>query len=690
MNQHTLDVLEYDKIIELLAGYTTSGLGKNLARRVRPLTDIRQIERLISETTELKTVLSPNLRPPLGGLHDLFPILEKLEKGEETLIIDEIMLTKETLRAGRIVKGYLEDTDNSYSHLHRLAQSIIIHPEIEAKIEKTFDEGGGTKSSASAELKSIRNQIGVIRGRIRSKLQSTIRSKGVNPYLQDAIVRERKGRPVIAVQARYADRIPGAKRDRSDSGNTVFIEPASIRGMGDELQALIDAEKAEMVRILREITAMIAGKIEPLCKTLNILAHIDMTYAKVCFSRDYDMNPPTLNEDGTINLNNARHPLLLVLQRQANESGDSENTAEAVPIDFRLGDEFNTLIVTGPNTGGKTVALKTVGLLTLMAQAGMHVPAEENATLAVFPQVFADIGDEQSIEQSLSTFSSHLKNIAEILAHTDDKTLVLLDELGGGTDPAEGAALGESILKYLHERNSRTAVTTHISPLKNLGYTIPGMENASVEFDIATLQPTYKLLIGIPGSSNALRIAKQLGLPDEVIADAEESSTQQDDNNTSELMNQLQAAKVITEENKRVAEQAKAEALRLEHEYREKLEELAEQEKEMREQLRKDAFNEFRSIKGRIDRLRDPKVSSKSLLTSLQEISMYMADKLKTSPEGQQRGESIQKLKVGDKVRVRSLDRAGILSEVDSNTQKAIVRLGAIQMTVSLEDVDVD
>lgn len=689
MNQHTLDVLEYGKIIELLVSYTTSGLGKNLAQRIQPLTDVRLIERLIAETTELKTLLSPDVRLPLGGLHDLFPLLEKLEKGEEILLPEEIMLIKETLRAGRIVKGYLEGTDKSYPHLRQLAQSISIYPDIEAKIEKIFDEGGGMKSSASSELKSIRNKIGVLRGRIRSKLQSVMRARHVNPHLQDTIVRERKGRSVIAVKERHADRVSGAIRDKSDSGNTVFIEPEATRGMGDELQASMDAEKAEMARILREITAIIAEKIKPLRKTLNILAHIDLTYAKVCFSRDYDMNPPLLNTDDVINFNNARHPLLLALQRESakTELSHSSFPTPIVPIDFRLGDDFNTLIITGPNTGGKTVTLKTVGLLTLMTQSGMHVPAGENSTLSVFPQVFADIGDEQSLEQSLSTFSSHLRNIASILSQADNKSLVLLDELGGGTDPAEGAALGKSILEYLHVRNTRTTVTTHISPLKNLGYTVPGIENASVEFDIATLQPTYRLLIGTPGSSNALRIAKRLGLPHEVIANAEKTSTQKDDS-TAELMNQLQAAKVTTEENKRITEQAKAEALRLEHEYRKKLDELAKQETEMREQLHKNAFTALRTTKGRIDRLRGAQASPK-LLKSLHEISIYMSDKLKEFPEEKQQREFIHKLKTGDEVRVHSLDRVGILSEIDSHTQKAVVRLGAMQMTVPLEDVGV-
>ena len=567
MNQHALDVLEYDKIRELLVGYAASGLGIRLAQEIQPLTDLHRIERLIAETTELKRLLSPDRYLPLGGLHDLSPILEKLDKGAEILIIEEIMHVKETLRAFRIVKGYLEDAKGDYPHLRRLAGSIRLYSEIDAKIENTLNENGAVKSSASPELKSIRKTIQAVKGRIQSKLQSTLRSKSVSPYLQDPIIRERKGRPVIAVKERDASRVPGAVRDRSDRGNTVFIEPEAVRELGNELQAAIDAEGAEIVRLLSEITAKIAAVTAPMGETLKILAHLDLTYAKVRFSRDYEMNPPTLNGNGWLNLKVARHPLLLTLQRE--EDSDIE---VVVPIDFRLGGDFNTLIITGPNTGGKTITLKTVGLLTLMAQSGMHIPAREGSELAVFSRITADIGDEQSIEQSLSTFSSHLRNIAEILSSADENSLVLLDELGGGTDPAEGAALGKSILEYLHTRNARTVVSTHISPLKNLGYTVPGIENASVEFDIATLRPTHKLLIGTPGSSNALAIAQRLGLPDEVIVNAENSSAEQDDG-AAELINQLQAAKVVTEKNKRAATEAQAEAARLENEYRQKLDE---------------------------------------------------------------------------------------------------------------------
>ena len=681
MNQHALDVLEYDKIRELLVSYTASGLGARLAQRIQPLTDLHRIERLIAETTELKRLLSPDRYLPLGGLHDLSPILEKSDKGTDILIIEEIMHVKETLRAFRIVKEFLADAKGDYPHLRQLAGEIRLYPEIDAKIENTLNENGAVKNSASPELRSIRKTIQAVKGRIQGRLQSTLRSKSVSPYLQDPIIRERKGRPVIAVKERDAARVPGSVRDRSDRGNTVFIEPEAVRELGNELQAAIDAEGAEIVRLLREITAKIAAVTEPMGETLKILAHLDLTYAKVRFSRDYEMNPPALNPNGRLNLKTGCHPLLLTLQREE----DSEVEA-VVPIDFRLGDDFNTLIITGPNTGGKTITLKTVGLLTLMAQSGMHISAGEGSEVAVFSHISADIGDEQSIEQSLSTFSSHLRNIAEILSSADENSLVLLDELGGGTDPAEGAALGRSILKYLHTRNARTVVSTHISPLKNLGYTVPGVENASVAFDIATLRPTYKLLIGTPGSSNALAIAKRMGLPDEVITNAETGSAGQDDG-AAELINQLQAAKVVMEKNKRAATETQAEAARLESEYRQKLDKISAQETETQAQLSVDTYALLQQIKGQIDRLCHSEGSRRSLLESLSEISVYMAGELNEFPEEQERQEIIHELKEGDEVRVHSLDSVGVLSDVDTQTQKAVVRFGAMQMTVPLDDV---
>ena len=677
MNRHALDVLEYGQIKELLTGHATSGLGKRKTRQIRPLTDVEQIERLIAETTELKKLLAPARELPIGGLHDLFPLLDKLDGGEEVLLIEEILLFADTLRAGRTVKGYMEDADESCPHMRGYADAIAAFPKIEEQIANTFNEGGAIKNTASPRLKSLRKTIEQLRGKIRSKLQSLLRASNVSPYLQDTGVREVKGRPTLAIKAQHASRIGGSRRDRSDSGGTVFVEPEAVRGMGDELEAALDAEKAEMRRILQEITAMIAAQSKPLRKTLELLAHIDMTYAKVRLSRAFEMNPPTLNTNGVMRLHDARHPLLMDLQRR---TGDPK---EVVPIDLRLGEEFDTLIITGPNTGGKTVTLKTVGLLTLMAQSGMHVSASAGSSLAVFQNVLADIGDEQSIEQSLSTFSSHLLHVGEILEQASEQTLVLMDELGGGTDPAEGAALARAILEHLHEQGARTAVSTHISDLKKLGYTVPGIENASIEFDLATLQPTHRLMIGTPGSSNALAIARRLGLPGEVL-DRAEMDPKKDDDSTGELINQLQAARAAAVKNQRATEEAREEASRLERDFREKLEELAIKEAERQERGGEEAFAVLGTIRREIEALCRNEPTRRALLQRLREVSASIDAQLEKSPEVKRR----KSLKVGDEVKVISLDRVGVLSEIDDQGKKAVVQLGALPMTVSLEDLD--
>ena len=687
MNAHALEVLEYGRIREILAHYAASGLGQHLAGNLQPLTDLHEIQRRITETTEMKRLLEPERYLPMGGLHDLSPILAQLKQGESVLAIEDIVWVRETLRAFSIVKGFLTDADESYIHLKRLATQIDTFDAISGRIDQTLSETGAVKSDASPELKSIRRTIQTVQGRIRTRLQSVLRSKSVAPYLQDTIVRERKGRLVIAVKERDASRVPGMIRERSDRGNSVFIEPEAIRPLGNELQAAQDAEKAEIVRLLHEITAMIAKEVDPIGETLKILAHLDLTYAKVRFSRDYAMNPPKLDTDGVIDLKTARHPLLLVLQRNATaEQGASiENV---VPIDFRLGDDFNTLIITGPNTGGKTVTLKTAGLLTLMAQSGMHIPAEPDSQVAVFSHVAADIGDEQSLEQSLSTFSSHLKNITEILSKASEQSLVLLDELGGGTDPTEGAALGKAILEYLHAKGARTAVTTHISQLKQLGYTVPGMENASVEFDVATLKPTHKLLIGTPGSSNALVIAKRMGLPETVIESAQKSALRNGDE-TASLINQLQSAKASAIVNKQATEQAQATVQHLEAELRQRLAALETREGEMQTRLRREAFKAFYAIKDKVEQLHRAAVTHPPLLKPLEELREYLGETLQGLPEAQQRTAFIDALKPGDDVQVRRLGQVGKLKAIDSASQKATVQLGAMQMTVTLEELDV-
>ena len=570
LNQHALDVLEYESVRELLLERAASGLGAGLARQIEPLTDRERIEHLLAETGELKRLLEPRRSLPMGGLHDLTPLMDRLEAGEEILTIEEILHVGETLAACRSIKGYFSEVDESYPHLSSLDRDIATYPELEGRLRKTFGDGASILNQATPELNAIRKQIRLLRTRIQGKLQSVLRSGGVSPYLEDTGIRERGGRPVIAIKAGHASRVAGRRRGKSDSGSTVFLEPEGVCEFGDELEAARNHEKEEMAHILRQLTRLIADSVESLRRTLAVLAHIDLTFAKVRLSRDFEMEPPALNSEGVVRLERARHPLLLALHQP--RPGETAG-APVVPIDVRLGDDFHTLVITGPNTGGKTITLKTIGLLCLMAQSGLHIPVERGSTVPVFEHIAADIGDEQSIEQSLSTFSSHLRNIAAMLARAGRNSLILLDELGGGTDPAEGAALASAILHFLHARGARTAVTTHISQLKTLAYTLPGVENASIAFDVETLEPTHELLTGTPGNSNALVIARRLGLPEEVITHALGQARDQN-GNAIDLVDQLQEARKAAAADREQARASREAAQRLEDEWRRKLEKL--------------------------------------------------------------------------------------------------------------------
>ncbi|MEE3258091.1 MAG: MutS2/Smr-associated SH3 domain-containing protein [Candidatus Latescibacterota bacterium] len=674
MNKHALEVLEYPQIVDLLAGFATSGLGQERVRRLVPLSDVAEVARLQAETTELKTLLMPEQDLPIGGLHDLSFILLKLAKGTDALPIDEILLVADTLRAARNVRAYLEEADETiYPHLVRLVAGIAIFPELEARIDKTFNEQGAMRSSASPRLKSLRNEIQTLRGRIRGKLTTLMRSSGLAPYLQDTGIRESDGRPALAIQSHHAAKVSGVQRGRSDTGSTVFVEPEGIRAMGDELEGAVDAEKAEQLRILRELTARIAEPVKELRQTLDTMAHVDMTFAKVRMSRAFEMQPPRLDTQGRIRLREARHPLLLDLMHRG-------GLEEVVPINVRLGDDFHTLIITGPNTGGKTITLKTIGLLTLMAQAGMHVPAADS-TLAVFDGVWADIGDEQSIEQSLSTFSSHLTQIGQILAAAGEQSLVLLDELGGGTDPAEGAALARAILDYLHRRGTRTAITTHISQLKMLGYAVAGMENASIEFDMESLKPTHRVLIGTPGSSNALALARRLGLPGEVLDRAEENPGA---DGATELLNELQGARVRALKDREEAMQLREEAQAQAGETQRKLAEVQAQVELLKFENGQAAYAALRELARKLEELIQREPSKRSLLQALGELGAVIARELERAPAP----EISRPFKPGDRVHVRSLGKVGVLNQVDTRANKAVVDFGSLPMTVALEDVE--
>lgn len=673
MNEHALERLEYPQIIEILASYATSGLGKREVAQLQPLSDRGEVERLLAETSELKALLMPEQDLPIGGLHDVSFSLLKLEKGDDILPIDEILAIGDTLRATRNVKNYLTDAGEMYPHVAAMADDIGVFDELEQRIDKTFNEGGAVRSTASPRLKNLRNEIQTLRGRVRGKLSSLLRSDIAN-HLQDTSIREIDQRPAIAVRASAASKVRGVQRGRSDSGGTIFVEPEGVREMSDELARAIDKEKEEIRRIIQEVTAAIAERLEDLRTTLERMAHVDMTFAKVRMSRAFAMQPVALNSDALIRLKEARHPLLLDLA----ERGGLE---EVVPIDVRLGDDFHTLIITGPNTGGKTVALKTIGLLTLMCMTGMHVPAAAESSLPVLNNVFADIGDEQSIEQSLSTFSSHLTQIGQILREADGNCLVLMDELGGGTDPAEGGALAKAILEFLHAKQVRTAITTHISQLKMLGYSVEGMENASIQFDVETLQPTHKLLIGTPGSSNALALARRLGLPEEVIACAADDPQ---DDGSAELLNELQAARSRVLADREEAEKLRAESERLSSDLARKLEDAQAQEQALKVTNGQAAYATLRELKREMETLRAEEPSKRAMLMALG----AMVDKVNTELERAPEIKVERKLRVGSRVHVRSLGRVGVLIELDEGAERAVVDFGALPVKVALEEVE--
>ncbi|MBT6146079.1 MAG: hypothetical protein HOH74_11650 [Gemmatimonadetes bacterium] len=673
MNEHALEVLEYSQVIDLLAGFATSGLGKANIRTLTPLTDRSRVEGLMNETTELKALLEPEQELPLGGLHDLVPILDDLGR-VDVLLVEQILEIADTLRAARKVCAYLRDAGDTYPHMTRLSEGIQTYPKLEECIELTFNENGAIKSSASAALKKARNEIRTLRGRIRGKLATLMRSPGIAPYLQDTGIREHGGRPTLALRAAAASRVPGIQRARSDSGGTVFVEPEGVRQMGLELTGAQDREREEMVRILQAVTALIAAEAPSLRQTLMALAHVDMTFAKVRMSRCFSMQPPQLNDDAVIRLIGARHPLLLDLQRR-------QGIDTVVPIDVRLGDDFHTLIITGPNTGGKTVALKTIGLSVLMAMTGMHVAADADSTLPVLDEVWADIGDEQSIEQSLSTFSSHLTQIGQILHGADARSLVLLDELGGGTDPVEGAALARAILEFLHQRDVRTAVTTHISQLKILGYTITGVENASIEFDLETLQPTHKVLIGRAGNSNALALARRLGLPDAVIAEAE---NRQQDDETARLLNELQDAKLQALTDRERTQSALVEAQGEREAAQHALADAQAQQELARLSNGQAAYDTLRGLKRRIGKMQRDQPSKRDMLLMLEGMMATIESELGRAPEVK----VTRSIQVGDRVNVRSLGRVGVLDQIDDRKKRAVVSFDATPVTVALDEIE--
>ena len=513
VDEHTIEVLEFDKVVLRIAGQSGSEMGREEVLSVAPVGDPEVIRQRLGRASEMMDLIGFDDPVPARGIPDIRRALARCGAEGIALSLEELSQVGEALSVFRQLRDYLDRRRAKYPSLLGLTERLRSHPEVEEAIGRAIGPEGEVRDSASPELSRIRRERERVRSDLRERLErllSTLPQEAV----QDRLVTLREGRFVIPVREGRQSQVPGIVHDQSDSGATVFVEPLATVEMGNRLRQLDVAEAREIERILRALTDRVRGVREDLLDNVEVFGRFDAVYAIAAFSREVEAQLPSLNAEGRVVLRGARHPLLVL---RARESGQGQ---PVVPLDVSLGEGFRTLVLTGPNAGGKTVALKTVGLLTLMACAGLPVPAQPGSEIAVFRRVFADIGDEQSIENDLSTFSSHVRRLAQICAEADAETLVLLDEVGGSTDPDEGAALAMSLLEDLTRRGARTVATTHHGALKAFAHQTEGVENGSMAFDAETLRPTFRLRLSIPGSSYAFEIARRWGMPEGIVEEA--------------------------------------------------------------------------------------------------------------------------------------------------------------------------
>lgn len=560
MDAHTLELLEFGKLRELVAGYAATSLGKELARALRPEADLAAIRRRLRLVTEMTEALSAGLAPPLAGLADVRMLIRRASIGS-ALAGGELNQVKDLLACTGQAYRYRARLSDRWQELQELLVRVDDLGHVARAIEACLDDRGQLLDSASPELSRIRHQLRDFDDRIQNQLKRLLRDPEIRKVLRYPSATVSGDHHVLPVAVNFRHKVEGVVHRTSATGDTVFIEPREITSLSAERALVKTEEEKEQARILRLLSQQVGKVARPLLLALEILAELDLIQAKARFSLDFSHFEPHLNDQGHLWLRQARHPLLEQLFRHAPAAASGGGAERrVVPIDVRLGQEFDLLVITGPNTGGKTVALKTVGLLCLMAQAGLHLPAGEGSQVPVCDQVLADIGDEQSLEQSLSTFSSHISRIAGIVTTATGRSLVLLDELGAGTDPAEGAALGRAILDELRRIGCKAMVTTHLGGLKTYAFQDERTENAAVEFDIETLRPTYRLLIGQFGQSNALQIARRLNLPRELLRRARRYLHRRE--RRSGELKELQAARARAESARAAALSAELEAQR--------------------------------------------------------------------------------------------------------------------------------
>ncbi|MBM7616376.1 endonuclease MutS2 [Alkaliphilus hydrothermalis] len=680
MNERSLRVLEYNKILERLWNKCTSPLGKNMAEELKPLDELSEIIKMQQETSEAQSILIQRGNVPIAGIHDVLHYLKRTEIGSY-LDPGQLLQLNSTLTAARRLKSYLKaDGEAKFPIIQGLAESLHTFREIEDKITMSIISDTEISDNASSELKHIRRSINTKNEAIRNKLNSIISSTGTQKYLQDAIITIRQDRYVVPVKQEHRGNVPGLIHDQSSSGATLFIEPMAVVELNNQLKELILKEKAEIERILREISAMIADVAMEIRSNQEILKQLDFIFAKGKLSIEMKAVEPELNDQGKFHIKKGRHPLL--------------KADEVVPTTIWLGEDFRILMVTGPNTGGKTVTLKTVGLFSLMAQSGLHVPADFGTKLAVFDQIFADIGDEQSIEQSLSTFSSHMTNIVRILEEVTPNSLVLFDELGAGTDPTEGAALAMAIINHLRELKASVIATTHYSELKQFALSNEDIENASVEFDVKTLRPTYRLLIGVPGKSNAFEISRKLGLSDKII-DASKEFISNDDIEFEDILQNIESNRRATEADREEAQRLRMEQQRLTQQYSDKKQQLEQQQDKMIKDAKKEAYKIVKVAKAEADEiiknLRELKLEmeEKEIQKKLEEAKKQLTGKMDALGEtvedlftNKTSKKPPKNLKPGETVKVISLNQTGHVVEPANDKGEVLVQVGIMKINI--------
>lgn len=677
MDLAVLKTLEYHKIITLLTERASCALGKALAENLVPSNEFLEVSQWMQETSEGKTILDLSLRAPLGGIRDIRASLQKAELGA-VLETHELLGIASTLYAMRQIKRFFKDLTLDVPILKNLAQNIEIVGQLENHIETTIDEHGHIRDTASVELQRIRREIKKSQNQIKERLDSVLRSTEYQKFFQEALVTMRDDRYVVPIKQEYRQAFPGIIHDQSSSGATLFIEPMAIVNLNNDVKQLMAAEKHELERILRVVTLQVAKYSDVLSENSAILAQIDFIFAKAKLGQDMQATMPLLNQTGYVELHQAKHPLI-----------DRE---KVVPIDIILGKEYNTLLITGPNTGGKTVSIKTLGLFSLMVQSGLFIPVLADSKIAVFRNVFADIGDEQSIEQSLSTFSAHMTHLVKILAMVEAEDLLLIDEIGAGTDPEEGAALAMAILEHLMKIGTKVVATTHYSELKTFAYAQAGIENASVEFDIATLRPTYRLLIGIPGASNAFAISKRLGLADSLILRARQL-IDADHAQFERILNHLESEKLMYEQKNADIMERQQQVELLERKVQTMRADLTAKKDRMIRKAQEDSASLIRRTRREAEQIiTELKAQFSDQGTKKRQTAID--DSRQRLKEGLQAVTSEQKLEIdlkpverdllkpGDYVYVTTLDQKGsVLSLTDKDV---FVQLGIMKMTVPL------